>query len=339
VTIRAVLGVDGGASKTNALVVGESGRVLGFGQAGGSNHQVCGLDDAIEEIGGAARSAVEEAGLEPGSIEVGCFCLAGADLPEDRSMLQEALEGLNLARSVVLKNDALAALRAGLTSSWGVGVVCGAGFNAAGRAPTGEEIVLPALGWISGDWGGGGQLAQEMIRLVMRAWDGRGKETRLTGLVLRALDAPSVEALVPRLYHGQVAEVMILALVPLLFRAAAEGDEAARELVVRMGTEVAVTAVALIRRLDLAAEEVEVVLADGVFRGEGSLLINTVRSLVHEEAPRARILLPRYEPVVGAALMGFDSCGVELTGERRERLDETLPGSLKAPAGGSAAAS
>jgi N-acetylglucosamine kinase-like BadF-type ATPase len=328
VTVRCVLGVDGGASKTHTLVIEESGRVLGLGQAGGSNHQVHGLDPAVREIAVATRSAISEAGLTPEAIGVGCCCLAGADLPEDHALLQRAMEGLNFAQKVIVKNDTMAALRAGLTRAWGVVVVCGTGFNAAGRSPAGEEIILPGLGAMSGDWGGGGDLSREMIRLVMRAWDGRGKPTLLTKLVLDALQTPSIEVLLSRLYHREIEQHRILDLVPLLFEAAEAEDEVAEGLIERMGTEVGVTALALIRRLNLATEDVEIVLAGGTYKGEGSLLIDTIRRVVHEEAPRAKIVRPRYESVIGAALLALDSLGVPLTEARRKLLESTLPGGL-----------
>lgn len=334
--MRCVFGVDGGATKTHALVVEETGRAVGFDQAGTGNHQVCGLEAARCEIERAVRAALEEAGLAPGVIEAGYFCLAGADLPEDYTMLQAAMEDLGLARSVIVKNDTLAALRAGLTRFWGVVVICGTGFNAAARSPDGREIVLPGLGPISGDWGGGGALGQEMIRLVMRAWDGRGRPTLLTELVLKALQAPSIEVLLSRLYHQEITQRRILDLVPLLFEAAEAGDDVARELIVRMGTEVGITANALIRRLslrqaqdgDLGTRDVEVVLGGSVFKGQGSLLLDTVTEVVHREAPAARIVMPRYEPVVGAALLALESMGVAVSEEIYILLDSTLPAEL-----------
>lgn len=330
--MRCVFGVDGGASKTHALVIEEGGRVLGFGQAGGSNHQVGGLGSAMREIAAATKSALDQAGVGPDPIEIGCYCLAGADLPTDHVMLQQATEELGFAQKVLVKNDTMAALRAGLTRPWGVVVVCGTGFNAAGRSPDGREIVLPGLGPMSGDWGGGAALSQEMIRLVMRAWDGRGKLTLLTELVLDALQAPSIEVLLSRLYHEEVEPQRILDLVPLLFEAAEAGDEVAQELIVRMGTEVGVTALALMRRLELTTEDVEVVLAGSVYKGQGPLLIDTIGRVVHEGAPRATIVRPRYESVVGAALLALDALGVSLTEPRRRLLESTLPVELLAKA-------
>lgn len=322
--MRYFLGIDGGASKTHALVVDEKGQALGFGRGGPSNHQIGGLQPAMNEVKRAAMSALDTAGLSPSAIAVGYFCLAGADLPEDYALLQESVEAMNLGQHIVVKNDTMAALRSGTTRSWGVVVICGTGFNAAGRSPDGREIALPGLGPFSGDWGGGYSLSQEMIRLVMRAWDGRGRETLLTEMILEALSVDSVENLLTMLYHERIDSRDLLDLVPLLFEAAEAGDEVAQNLVVRMGTEVAVTANAIIRRLSMTEDDVEVVLGGSVFKGRGNLMLNTIARLVNQEAPKAHIVTPHYEPVVGAVLLALEAAGVTVGEEHYELLEHSL---------------
>jgi len=234
-----------------------------------------------------------------------------------------------LTQSVIIKNDTMAALRAGLTRSWGVVVICGSGFNAAGRSPDGREIVLPGLGPISGDWGGGGALGQEMIRLVMRAWDGRGEPTLLTSMVLDEIQVSSVEDLLSRLYHEDINYERLLHLVPLLFEAAEAGDQVARGLIVQMGTEAGITANTLIRRLCLEDDDLEVILGGSVFKGKGTLLIDTVTSVVHQENLKARIIKPSYEPVVGAALLALEAINVIADKPHKLMLEKTLPEELK----------
>jgi N-acetylglucosamine kinase-like BadF-type ATPase len=173
--MRYILGIDGGASKTHALVVYQTGCALGFGQAGTGNHQVRGLESAIHEVESAIRTALSQINPPPVTVDCGYYCLAGADLPEDYTMLQAAVERLGLSRAVVIDNDTMAALRAGLSRSWGVVVICGTGFNGAGKGPDGREVRMPGLGPISGDISGGSAMAYDALRAVMRAWDGRGK--------------------------------------------------------------------------------------------------------------------------------------------------------------------
>ena len=325
-----VLGIDGGASKTFALVADERGRLLGFGRGGPGNHQSVGLEAAMSAVEGAAREALTAAQVEPCQIAVVACGLAGADLPEDFAMLQPALEALKLGARVDLRNDTQVALRAGTHQPWGVVLICGTGFNAAGRAPDGRELVFPGLGWISGDWGGGASLAQEMIRLVMRAEDGRGAATRLTGMLLEALQQPSAYELMRALYHEQIARRSLLQHVPLIFRAAVEGDGPAQDLIARLGEELGVSAAAVIRRLQLERLPVEVVLGGSVFKGQGPFLTDAIQAAVHRTAPEAVLVRPPFEPVVGGVLLGLEAAGVTAGDELYAALHATMPGALTA---------
>ncbi|MGC9063919.1 MAG: BadF/BadG/BcrA/BcrD ATPase family protein, partial [bacterium] len=131
-----LLGVDAGATKTYCLVSDERGNILGFGSAGTGNYETFGLESAMKEIDTAILGAFREANIQ--RADVGCFCLAGADFPEDFDMLKRAVESLNRVDIVMIKNDSLAALRAGLDQdNYGVVVIMGTGTNAAGIDKTG----------------------------------------------------------------------------------------------------------------------------------------------------------------------------------------------------------
>ena len=91
-----------------------------------------------------------------------------------------------------MHNDTFAILRAGLPSGaepCGVAVVCGAGINCVGMTPDGRTARFPAIGKISGDWGGGGGLAEEALFFAARAEDGRGEPTALAAAAARPLRA------------------------------------------------------------------------------------------------------------------------------------------------------
>ena len=320
-----VLGVDAGASKTFALVADGEGRLLGFGRGGPGNHQGPGLAAAMAAVEAAAREALTTAGVAPDEVAVVSCGLAGADLPEDFEMLQPALEHLALGRHVDLRNDTQVALRAGTHQPWGVVVICGTGFNAAGRAPDNRELRWPGLGPISGDSAGGGAIAMEMVRMVMRAADGRAQPTILTELVLGALEQPSPYELMRALYHGTIERRRIVHLVPIVFRAALRGDKVAQDILIREGDELGTSAAAVIAGLDMQTLPVEVVLAGSVFKGEGPLLIDTIRQRVHRTAPGALLVLPTFEPVVGAVLLGLEANGVVVTDALYAMLRATMP--------------
>ncbi len=329
--MRYVLGIDGGNSKTLAVLCDVRGSILGVGRGGGSNHQTSGLERSMDTIRAVSEQAITSAGIDGAAVDVLSCGLAGADLPEDFELLRPRLAQLGTGRRVELRNDSLVGLRAGTQESWGVVLICGSGFNVAGRAPDGREIVFPALGWISGDSGGGGAIAREMVRLVMRADDGRGKPTALTQMVLEALGSASPFELMLELYHERIEPDRVLHLVPLLFEAAERGDAVAQDLIIGTGEELAVAASAAIRRLELQSLPVQVVLSGGVFMGRGPLLLDTIRQQVHRTAPGAKLVSLQFEPVIGAVLLGLESGGVQPDEALYSRLHETMPESLRLP--------
>ncbi len=317
--MRHVLGVDGGNSKTLAVVGDETGAVLGAARAAGSNHQSTGLKEAVATMRAAAEGALAQAGLQPADLDVAYYALAGADLPEDFEMLRPALHNLGLGTLIGLNNDSAASLRSGTDNPNAVVVGWGSGTNGMGRNAQGREIRLPALGDISGDWGGGDDLAREAIWLVARAHDGRGRPTLLTQLVLSALGAPDVDEMIRMLYFKRVDRRALRALPPLVFGAANAGDPVALDLVKRAAAEVATTAVALLRRLELMEIPADVVLGGSIFRAEGTVLLDAVRDRLLACAPRARVIVPDVEPVVGAFFCGLDMAGIAVDGDARAR--------------------
>lgn len=314
-----ILGVDGGGSKTLAVVADRTGEVLGIGRTGSANHQVLGLERAMEQVSLAATEAFTMAGIQPEGVEAAAYCIAGADLPEDFELLQPALSALQLARYCRLENDIVASLRSGSNRRDVVVVGWGSGVNAYGRNAAGRELRLPALGWISGDWGGGGDLGREAIFLVVRGDDGRGRPTALREPILAAFGVPDVDALVRKLYFRQGARIPTHTLAPIVFAAANAGDAVARELVERASIEITDTALAMLHRLDLLDVPADVVLAGSIFKADCPPLIDTVRNRLRQAAPYARVIRPEIEPVLGALFCGFDLAGLDVDGEVRTR--------------------
>jgi N-acetylglucosamine kinase-like BadF-type ATPase len=316
-----VVGVDGGTTKTIALVADERGRILGAARGGNSNWNGPDVETPMRVVTETVREALERAALSGDDVAVGAFCLAGADWPEDYPRRQAALARSGIARRVVVKNDALAGWRAGTRDRYGVVIAAGTGSNTAIIAPDGQE-------WCYGYYvlyGGASDVASDAIHAVLRQEDGRGAPTALTAIVLARLGYPSAEALLRALCAGQLDWDHTLLLCPLVFEAAYDGDEVAAELIVRQGEALAEYATAGIRRFDMQDLAFDVVLAGSLFKGRGPLLIDTITQTVHRTAPRARIVRPRFEPAVGGVLLAYDALNLEVSDEMVENLAETAP--------------
>ncbi len=318
-----VIGVDGGTTKTIALVADGRGHILGAARGGGSNWLGNeGLETPMGVVVATVQEALRQAGVLASEVAMAAMALAGADWPEDHTARQAFLAQAGIARQVVVKNDTFAGLRAGTSEPFGVVVAAGTGCNAAAIAPDGREW---AFGYYEDD-GGSGTIAWAAYKAVLRAEDGRGKPTRLTEVVLGRLGFPTPEALLRAHLAGQIDHGRFLSLCPLVFALADMGDEVAVEIIVREGLILAEYATALIRRFDMQALEFDVVCNGSVWKGQGPLLIDTFIQAVHRVAPRARIVRARFEPAIGGVLLAYDALHRPVSDEMYANLARTAPG-------------
>jgi N-acetylglucosamine kinase-like BadF-type ATPase len=303
----AVLAVDGGNSKTDLLLVGRDGQLLASVNGPTISHQQVGLEAGMDALVALRAQAYRDAGLPvDSSATIGAFTLAGADTPADVRRLEAAIAGRGVAEQTVVVNDSIAPVRAGSERGWGVGVICGAGVNAAGIAPDGRIARFAALGEISGDWGGGGGIGMAALGAAVRARDGRGPRTSLEQLVPAHFGLRRPIDVTHAIEYGRMRESRIRELSPVVFAAANGGDAVGREILDRLADELAVMANAIIRRLHLTRLDPDVTLAGGVFRAADPVLEARIAAGVMAVAPRARVHRLETAPVLGAALLGLD---------------------------------
>lgn len=316
--MRVFAGVDGGGSKTVCLVAAEDGTPLGRAESGASNYHGVGVEVAVERVREALDGALGAAAGHVGDVAEGatlrvagvCLALAGVARPEDERAWRAALASLPVGDAPArITHDAMAALVGGTGRALGVTAIAGTGSIAFGVNERGEEGCAGGWGYLLGDEGSGYAIGLAGLRAVCRAADGRAPVSALTRLMLarHGLDRP--EQLVPVAYGGwKPADVAAHA--PLVLRAAAEGDAAAREIVAEAAGELALSATAVIRRLGMDQGTVEVVASGGLWEGSDLL-----RAFFEQQVGRAvagtRVIRARHEAVFGAVLLARQAAGLE----------------------------
>jgi N-acetylglucosamine kinase-like BadF-type ATPase len=303
-----VLAVDGGNSKTDLALVRADGALLAHVRGSLSSPHHLGLEASVgllERLLAEALDVAETNGCAPPTIAVAEVFLAGVDFPAEEDQLRAELDARGFAARVVVGNDTLALLRAGTERGWGVAVVCGAGINCVGVGPDGAQVRFPALGAITGDWGGGYDVGSEALFAAARSEDGRGPQTSLELAVPRHFGLDSPRRLAEELHAGRISHRRLIELAPVVFAEAAD-DPAAAAIVERLAAEIVALARVALVRLGLAREPVEVVLGGGLLRaGDERLQAGIVAGLA-EIGAAITVHTTDAPPVVGAALLGLD---------------------------------
>jgi N-acetylglucosamine kinase len=297
------LGVDGGASKTAALVTDESGKSLGTGVAGPSNHLRVGIETAARNIERAVNKALVAADVASREIAWAYCGIAGADHPAHRQEVVDSLEIFFPRGNFTVDNDARIALTGAIGFGAGVVVIAGTGSVAFGRNEAGEEARAGGWGPIIGDEGSGYFIARTGLSAVLRAFDGRGKPTLMTDL-LRAehhLEPRDV----PRAIYAQNTHADDVArYAKLVFDAAEAGDAVARSILDLSAQQLALSVLAVARRLKIIDGAFPVAYVGGVFKA-GEVLLAPMRDAIAAEAKEAKMQPPLKTPVEGAAQMAI----------------------------------
>lgn len=322
-----VLAIDGGNIKTDVALLSGDGHVLSLIRTSTSSPHVLGYDGTVTFLAEVVSEACAAAGLghfghggrEP-LADVARVLLAGADLPEEVDRLTESLGALGWTRHLVVENDTLALLRTGTDRGWGVAVVCGGGINACGVAPDGRDARFPALGAMTGDWGGGHDVGIAALGAASRSADGRGPISTLEQAVPRHFGMRTPLEVSRAVHFKEISLEALAQLSPVVYEQA-EVDEVARGILLHVADEVAALARACIQRLDLADAGADVVVGGGLMRAAPPWMLDRIAELVRAVSPSAQLVVAHEGPIVGAALLGLDEIGAGPDAVARARVE------------------
>jgi N-acetylglucosamine kinase-like BadF-type ATPase len=302
------LGIDVGSSKTHALIADETGQCLGFGKAGGGNHQGVGYDGLAKVLKRSCEGACQMARIEEVSIAGAGFGIAGYDFPSEREDHLQAIAHLELSCPVEIINDGANGLISGTSHGVGVNVTAGSGINARGLGKNGKEGRIVGNGVDFGEYGGAIEIVLRARQFVNYAWIKRIPSTKLTEIFLEATGAKDEVDLMEGLSNGQYPLFPYLAIE--IVKAAREGDHAALEVIRWSGEEIGWIAVAVARQIEMENEEVEIVQSGSVFEA-GELITGPMQNIVMKHVPKARLIRLDGPPVVGPLMLGMQMAGID----------------------------
>jgi N-acetylglucosamine kinase-like BadF-type ATPase len=296
------LGVDGGGTKTDAVVCDATGAVRGLGSSGRGNWEYDGIEVATASLGEAVERALAGAGATPEQMASSVFALAGLDWPVDRERLAPVVETLGLGGPFALVNDAFAALRAGCRHQHGVVSIAGTGTVTAGRNRAGETFRTMAIGY--GERGGGSDLVREALNAIARTRHGQAPPTLLEERFLAALGFSTSDQLFEAITRRGLEVPARLA--PLVLGAAADGDAAAIVIAHELGDALAAAVIGVARTLDMQGETFEVVCAGGVHGAHSGPLESAFGATLESSCPAAVPVMLAAPPAIGAGILALE---------------------------------
>ena len=318
-----VLAVDGGNFKTDLALVRADGETLALVRGPQSSPHHLGVEGCVHVLEDLLATALRDAGLPNGhgpAADVAQLLLAGVDFPSEEQDVRTAVSERGLAKRISVGNDTFAVLRAGTERGWGVAIVCGSGINCLGVAPDGRHTRFPALGSITGDWGGGYDVGLAGVWAAARSEDGRGPRTSLELAVPKHFELTTPTELAEQIHRGHIAMSRMNEIAPIVVDEA-HTDAVAAEIMERLADEIAALARVAIERLSLTQEPVEVLLGGGLAKAADGPLADAVAARVREVAHAVTVASTSSPPIVGAALLGLDELGADAAAHNRLRRE------------------
>ena len=310
-----ILGIDQGGTKTAAAVMRGDGFIVGRATARGAYFPNEGVEQALEPIGEAVEEAVRNAAVNKVEIVYTVAGIGGIDWPGDDVMIRDALQKRLSLEEIFACNDAVIAFYSGAMRSHGAVLCAGTGMNGALIDTEGRQFVY-------GDYmeekaQGGSALARRALRKVFDAELGLCPPTELTPLFLGQAEVSDVDTLLKRYMTEGAFRKELRFLMPQILMIARRGDEAACGLLDEFSGELVAYMAAGFRKMGMKPEEEEVVLAGSVFKGTDNPLTTRLTEGLQERLRGVKVVQARYEPVVGACIMGLVRLGMELSGREK----------------------
>jgi N-acetylglucosamine kinase-like BadF-type ATPase len=308
-----VIGIDGGGTKTAAVILNRQGQVLGYGEGGPSTYGI--VPDAVTQtsIADAARAAAEMAGIRPANFSAAFLGLGNVVSEMDRAAVREIALALGLTQNglIGVDHDIRIALAGGLSGRPGIVVIAGTGTSCFGVNQAGASWRSGGWGPLIDDEGSSYWLGIQTMRAAVLDYDGRGERTLLTQLVCERLALKQMDELMNRLYAADMTRTQIAAMSPLVFDAVAQGDAVALRLIRRGCKAMADCALAVARKIGLNAGASELAIAGGLTNAGDGLLI-PFREAVEENLPECTVKKAELIPAIGAAMLAFEMTGQPL---------------------------
>ena len=311
------LGIDGGGSRTRALLCDTHGQIIGQGLSRGTNPRT----SSAGELKAHLKEAIVEAtrSIDCSKILAAHFGLAGAGDARTRAKIQAITKELLSEQTTrTIGHDLEIALVGGLGSNTGIVLVAGTGSACYGRTCDGRSTKCGDWGDLVDDVGSGSWIGLRALQVCVRQTDGRLPESPLKQAVMDFLKIEHMDAFKMRIHDAGLSRRERAQLAPIILDLASKGDEVSLAIVAE-GVD-ALSSYVFITSRRLGIKSPTVLLAGGLL--QHTYFSNSLEAALNARIPNVIITQPILSPTAGAVLMALKAANCEINELSIEKLKE-----------------
>jgi N-acetylglucosamine kinase-like BadF-type ATPase len=302
--MRYVVGVDGGGTKTTAVVVAEDLGIAARATTGSTNARSVGEDMASANLAQVIADALDYARIPLDSIVALGLCLAGFDTDLDLPVPNKALHSLGYQGMTVLENDVVGAWAGATQMQPGIVVIAGTGSTALGMNQHGQLRRTDGWDYILGDAGSGYDIGRTGIRYAMKSFDGRAAPTLLTEALKATYGVQGAEEMRRLVDSGPFGKMETALFAQAVASVADAGDAAARTILAQAGQDLGEQALAVAYALRMEDEELLIAGVGGVIQSDRWVL-ESFQRLIQQKVSHPVFCPPLHPPDMGAAILAL----------------------------------
>ncbi|MFA5249317.1 MAG: BadF/BadG/BcrA/BcrD ATPase family protein [Candidatus Paceibacterota bacterium] len=297
-----VIGVDGGGTKTLAILADLDGKILRTAVTGASNPRNVGIKMSAENVGKAIKKVLGRREEKISSVFVALPAMEEEYKGKEAAIKKEILRYKDLGKflkgEIAIGSDQIASFRSGTDSKEGILAIAGTGCVARGWREDGRQEKSSGWGWF-GDEGSAFWIGQRVFQEVMKDADGR-EDTLMSEIILKELKAKTVNDL------SKMAYKYPFKIIPLLSsfcdQACEKGEEKARNILTEAAGEIALSVNTVFKNLDFH-RKVPLVLVGGVFKSK--TVLKALKEKLGKNLKMFDIILPEL-PAEGAVKLAIE---------------------------------
>lgn len=305
-----IIGMDGGGTKTHAVITDIIGTIQAEHFAGPSNFQIIGVEKAAETIFALVEMCCDSVGCEIKNIASVVCGLTGAGRVGDQQRMAVGLKKFALSKKaklkkVIIESDARIALEGAFKGDAGIILIAGTGSISFGKDSKGNVHRVGGWGRMLGDEGSGYFLGRLGLTAVTRHIDGRGEKTKLTAMVAQEFGLTDQTAIINAIYKNNFD---IASVAPFVLKAAEKKDPICETIietaVIELAEHIRVAGLKIVPPTSKKVKtKIHVSLIGGLIAND-TLISRLLKQYLAYNHPNIEVIPPMASPAYGAVVMG-----------------------------------